>query len=586
MIRKANVRLPGIYFLSLLFFVSALNGQEKNGFIRNPIVDGYYADPTIIKYNGIYYIYATIDPWGGEELAVLETIDFVHFKKTYINWPTKRACNSPTSGGAMVWAPSVVRAKDGNFYMYVSVGSEIWAGVSKKPLGPWKNVKTDNSPLINGRFFPGYHMIDAECFLDDNGDVYLYWGSGLNWINGKCFVVKLKNDMVSFDGSPRDITPPHYFEAPYMLKRDGMYYLMYSEGKAIDPTYKIRYSAGKTPFGPWTEGAASPIIATSSDSTTVGPGHHTVFSVNGQRYILYHKIFPQKESFVLRQLCIDSLNFDSNGNIKRINPSGVRSFSQPEMNPAPAGFDFERENIQRGRIDTIEYYSTTVGNKRKALIYTPPGYSKNNSYNALYLLHGIGGSETEWYDNGRPDIILDNLYADKKLTPMIVVMPNGRAIPDDRSVGNIFDSVNVRAFSAFEKDLLNDLIPFVESHYPVIKNRENRALAGLSMGGGQSLNFGLAHLDTFAWIGAFSPAPNTGSPELLIPDPEEAVRKLRLLWLSCGDQDGLLYISERMHLYLQQQIVPHIWHLEPGKHDFAVWKNDLYLFSQLLFQEK
>jgi enterochelin esterase-like enzyme len=256
------------------------------------------------------------------------------------------------------------------------------------------------------------------------------------------------------------------------------------------------------------------------------------------------------------------------------------------MNPAPAGFDVERENIQRGRIDTIEYYSTTVGNKRKALIYTPPGYSKNNSYNALYLLHGIGGSETEWYNNGRPDIILDNLYADKKLNSMIVVMPNGRAIPDDRSVGNIFDSVNVRAFSAFEKDLLNDLIPFVESHYPVIKNRENRALAGLSMGGGQSLNFGLAHLDTFAWIGAFSPAPNTGSPELLIPDPEEAVRKLRLLWLSCGDQDGLLYISERMHLYLQQQIVPHIWHLEPGKHDFAVWKNDLYLFSQLLFQEK
>ena len=87
-------------------------------------------------------------------------------------------------------------------------------------------------------------MIDAECFLDDNGDVYLYWGSGLNWINGKCFVVKLKNDMVTFDGSPRDVTPPHYFEAPYMLKRNGMYYLMYSEGKAIDPTYKIRYSTG------------------------------------------------------------------------------------------------------------------------------------------------------------------------------------------------------------------------------------------------------------------------------------------------------------------------------------------------------
>jgi enterochelin esterase-like enzyme len=371
-----------------------------------------------------------------------------------------------------------------------------------------------------------------------------------------------------------------------MLKRHGIYYLMYSEGKAIDPTYKIRYSTGNTPFGPWTEGITSPIIATSSDSTTVGPGHHTVFIANGQYYILYHKIFPQKESFVLRQLCIDNLNFDNDGNIKRINPSGINFFSHPEIKPAPAGFDVERENIQRGKIDTLEYFSSTVGNKRKALIYMPHAYSKINYYNVLYLLHGIGGDETEWYKNGRPDIIFDNLYADKKLAPMIVVFPNGRAMPDDRAGGNIFDSVKVQAFSNFEKDLLNDLIPFVESHYPVIKNRENRALAGLSMGGGQALNFGLAHLDTFAWIGAFSPAPNTKTPVELVPDPEEAVQKIKLLWLSCGDQDGLLHISKRTHGYLREQIIPHIWYLEPGKHDFTVWKNDLYLFSQLLFQEK
>ena len=144
--RRIPARFLGIYFSLLFFLLFPLHGQEKNGFIRNPIVNGYYADPTIIKYNGIYYIYATIDPWGGEELAVLETIDFVHFKKTHINWPTKKACTSPTSGGAMVWAPSVVKSKDGNFYMYVSVGSEIWVGVSKQPLGPWKNAKTDNSP--------------------------------------------------------------------------------------------------------------------------------------------------------------------------------------------------------------------------------------------------------------------------------------------------------------------------------------------------------------------------------------------------------------------------------------------------------
>jgi beta-xylosidase len=132
--------------------------------------------------------------------------------------------------------------------------------------------------------------------------------------------------MVTFDGEPKDISPPNYFEAPYMLKKNGVYYLMYSEGKAIDYTYKIRYSKGPAPFGPWTEGSNSPIIKTSADSTTYGPGHHTVFSANGQDYILYHRIYPQKESFVLRQLCIDSLNFDGSGNIKAIQPKGVKQF--------------------------------------------------------------------------------------------------------------------------------------------------------------------------------------------------------------------------------------------------------------------
>jgi beta-xylosidase len=248
------------------------------------------------------------------------------FNKKHINWPTKKACTSPTSWETMVWAPSVVKAKNSRFYMYVSVGSEVWVGTSERPLGPWKNAKTDGLPLISSKAFPGFHMIDAECFIDEDGQVYLYWGSGLNWVNGKCFVVKLKNDMISFDGDPQDITPPNYFEAPFMLKHNGTYYLMYSEGKAIDPTYKIRYSISKNPFGPWIEGINSPILSTTADSITYGPGHHTIFSENGQNYILYHRIKPQKESYVLRQLCIDSLNFDTKGNIKIIKPMGVRCF--------------------------------------------------------------------------------------------------------------------------------------------------------------------------------------------------------------------------------------------------------------------
>jgi beta-xylosidase len=307
----------------LLFTFSVSFGQKPTEIIKNPIMDGYFADPSIVKVGDIFYIYATIDPWGGDELAVFETKDFIHFTRKHINWPTKKECTSGTSGNSMVWAPSVVKANDGKFYMYVSVGSEVWAGVSDNPLGPWENIKEDKSPLIPGNMFPGYHMIDAECFIDTDGQAYLYWGSGLNWVNGHCFVVKLAKDMKTFVGKPQDITPPNYFEGPYMLKRKGTYYLMYSEGKAIDATYKVRYSTGKTPFGPWKEGENSPILSTSADSVTYGPGHHTVFTEKGQSYILYHRIFPQKQDYVLRRLCIDSLNFDKSGNIKRISPKGI-----------------------------------------------------------------------------------------------------------------------------------------------------------------------------------------------------------------------------------------------------------------------
>lgn len=251
---------------------------------------------------------------------------------------------------------------------------------------------------------------------------------------------------------------------------------------------------------------------------------------------------------------------------------------------APQGFDSFRADIKHGEIDSVNYESTTVGTNRRALIYTPPGFSKKNRYPVLYLLHGIGGDEKEWLNNGRPQVIFDNLYAEKKMEPMIVVMPNGRAMKDDRAVGNMFDSAKVQAFAIFEKDLLNDLIPFIERNYSVYSDREHRAIAGLSMGGGQSLNFGLGNLDKFAWIGGFSSAPNTKKPEELVPDPEQAKKKLKLLCISCGDSDRLISFSQRTHDYLVQKNVPHIYYIEPGVHDFKVWKNDLYMFSQLLFK--
>ncbi|KOH44548.1 alpha/beta hydrolase [Sunxiuqinia dokdonensis] len=263
---------------------------------------------------------------------------------------------------------------------------------------------------------------------------------------------------------------------------------------------------------------------------------------------------------------------------------GLTAYSQGPAEQAPQGFDVVRADIAQGKIDTIIYASETVGTNRKALVYTPPGFSKTKKYPVLYLLHGIGGDEKEWFNNGVPHVIFDNLYAEGKMEPMIVVLPNGRAMKDDRATGNIMAPDKVQAFATFEQDLLNDLIPFVEKSYPVKKDREHRAIAGLSMGGGQSLNFGLGNLDQFAWVGGFSSAPNTKAPEVLVPDPEKARKQLKLLYVSCGDQDGLLHVSKRTNEYLKANEVPHIYRIIPnGYHDFKVWKDDLYHYVQMLF---
>lgn len=249
----------------------------------------------------------------------------------------------------------------------------------------------------------------------------------------------------------------------------------------------------------------------------------------------------------------------------------------------PEGYDRKRDGIARGKLETVEYESKTVGARRKAVVYTPPGYTPETKYPVLYLLHGIGGDEGEWRRGGAPDVILDNLYADRQAAPMIVVMPNGRAATNLTARDPI--PKQSPAFAAFEKDLLGDLIPFVEKTYPAKADRESRALAGLSMGGGQALNFGLANLDAFAWVGGFSSAPNTRRPADLVTDPAEATRKLRLLYVSCGDKDGLFRISQGVHAMLDEKKVPHVYRVIPGGgHDFRVWRSDLYHFARLLFR--
>jgi enterochelin esterase-like enzyme len=260
-----------------------------------------------------------------------------------------------------------------------------------------------------------------------------------------------------------------------------------------------------------------------------------------------------------------------------LHPDDQQVFPYP-----PKGFDMKRDDILHGHLEMVTYDSKTVGTQRRMQVYLPSGYSPEKKFPVLYLLHGIGGDENEWEHYVQPDIILDNLIAAGKAVPMIVVMPNARAQKNDRAEGDVFKTAP--AFAKFEGDLLNDVIPAIQARYSVATNREDRALAGLSMGGGQSLNFGLAHLDTFAWIGAFSAAPNTKPAEQLVPDPALVTEKLKLLWLSAGSHDGLMRINQGVHVYLKEKNVPHFWNVDGNAHDTPEWKNNFYWFSQQLFK--
>lgn len=260
-----------------------------------------------------------------------------------------------------------------------------------------------------------------------------------------------------------------------------------------------------------------------------------------------------------------------------LNPDDIPAYPEP-----PDGISANRNDVPHGKLEMIEYDSKTVGTRRKMQVYTPPGYSSERKYPVLYLLHGIGGDETEWQRFASPELLMDNLIAAGKATPAILVMPNGRAQKDDRPTGNVYAAAP--AFAAFEQDLLRDVIPAIESRYSVQVDREHRAIAGLSMGGGQSLDFGLAHLDTFAWVGAFSAAPNTKKPEDLLPDPAAARDKLKLLYVSCGNKDGLLRISQSVHAYLKEHDVPHVWSVDGHAHEPVEWKNNLYWFLQHVFR--
>ena len=274
-----------------------------------------------------------------------------------------------------------------------------------------------------------------------------------------------------------------------------------------------------------------------------------------------------------------------------LGPDDKPAFPEP-----PAGFNSRRDNVPHGEVNVVEYDAKTLGTRRQLRIYTPPGYSPDRKYPVLYLLHGIGANNRQWLEGCHAANVIDNLLAEAKIQPLLMVFPNCDAninATNTAAVARPGEGGRRGSFEGygapFENDLLNDIIPYVESHYSVSGDREHRALAGLSMGGGQSLNIGLSHIETFANIGGFSSAPNTYefggiSPDTkLLPDPTAAKEKLKVLWLACGNKDGLIRVSQGVHKMLKEKGVPHFWNVDSHAHDDAEWSSNLYLFTQHLF---
>lgn len=273
--------------------------------------------------------------------------------------------------------------------------------------------------------------------------------------------------------------------------------------------------------------------------------------------------------------------------------TSLKADMAPAFPDPPAGFNVQRNNVPSGKLAVVKYDSKTLGKIRQMSVYTPPGYSADKKYPVLYLLHGLGEDRRQWTDWCQADIIIDNLIADGKIQPIMMVFPNCDAKLTLSDTSKTNRSGRADGFEGygkpFEDDLLKDIIPYIDSHYSTRADREHRAIAGLSMGGGQSLNIGLYNVGTFAYIGGFSSAPNTNmagsmSAKEFVPDIKAAKEKLKLIWIACGKKDGLLWVSQKAHQYLKEKGIPHVWHVDSNAHDNTEWDNNLFLFAQHLFK--
>ena len=269
-----------------------------------------------------------------------------------------------------------------------------------------------------------------------------------------------------------------------------------------------------------------------------------------------------------------------------IKPGVTTNSTMLEVPPAGNAF-YDARPVPHGGVHVHWYDSKAVGAPRSFYVYTPPGYeSGRGTYPVLYLLHGSGDTEAGWVQVGRANFILDNLIAEGKAKPMVVVMPFGHPVP---AVGLGASGAAATDRNAFATELMGEILPAVESAYRISGKPEDRAIAGLSMGGGQSLSIGLANTERFGWIGVFSMGLRGSDAEApwarAVADADAVNKRLRLFWIACGKADSLLEPAQRLSETLTKRGVRHVFKISDGGHNWWVWRNYLAEFAPMLFQQ-
>jgi beta-xylosidase len=301
-----------LYVISVILLNTIVDGQPSIDTLVAPaaVLPGVFADPHIAAFNNKFYIYPTTDGtegWMSTYFTCWSSTNLVRWKNegTILDLP-----KDLTWAKVRAWAPAIAEKND-KYYYYYSAEQSIGVAVSNKPTGPFKDPL--GKPLVRKGAYRG-QTIDPMVFVDDDGAAYLYFGQG------RCNMVKLNDDMISFDSTKViSIKPEGYNEGSFVFKRKGKYYLMWSEYDTRDPRYSVAYATADSPLGPYTKATLNPVLK--GKGVVKGAGHHSVVQVPGKDewYIAYHRFKIPGGNGYNRETCISSMHFDADGNILPVN---------------------------------------------------------------------------------------------------------------------------------------------------------------------------------------------------------------------------------------------------------------------------